>query len=173
MVNNGRGMGPGVRPPPQAVRPPPQVPVAASANPSRGGDGYSEDARALSVAAHEAGIDLSNLNEAPHIRTVQRCRARQRDNGHIRRMAHSGNRRRPDGLCHGLPLLLLAGCRAAFPKAERSEVAAFLWRAHSGHLPNPQLHSATEINRAENILGLNRKKGSTTAHRACLPRNLL
>jgi hypothetical protein len=90
----------------------------------------------------------------------------------MRRMAHSGNRRR-NGLCHGLPLLLLAVYRAAFPKAERAEVAAFLWRAHSGHLPNPHLYTATEINRAENLLGLNRKKGSTTAYRAYLPRNLL
>jgi hypothetical protein len=87
-------------------------------------------------------------------------------------MAHSGNQR-GQGLSHGLPLLLLSVYRATFPKAERAEIAAFLWRAHSGHLPNPHLFTATEIYRAENILGLNRKKGSTTAYKAYLPRNLL
>ena len=151
MVNNGRGIPPAGE---EGVRPPPQVPVAASANPSRGGIGYSEDARALVVAAREAGIDLSILVEAPSSRSVSRYMARQRDRENMRRMAHSGNRRRR-GLCHGLPLLLLAVYRAAFPNAERAQVAAFLWRAHSGHLPNPHLYTASEITQAENILGLN------------------
>ena len=170
MVNNGRGLPPAGAA--GAVRPPPQVPVVASANPSHGGFGYSEDTRALAVAARGAGFDLSILIQAPSSRTVARYMARQRDIGHMRRMAHTGNRRR-HGLCHGLPLLLLAVYRAAFPKAERAEVAAFLWRAHSGHLPIPHLYTASEITRAENILGLNRKKGSTTAYRAYIPRNLL
>jgi hypothetical protein len=154
MVNNGLRLRTAAA---AGVKPPPQVPVAASANPSRGDNGYSEDARALAVAARQAGIDLSILNEAPSARTLPRYTARHREKGHMRRMARSGNRRR-HGLCHGLPLLLLAVYRAAFPKAERAEVAAFLWRAHTGHLPDPHLYTATEITRAENILGLNRKK---------------
>ena len=126
----------------------------------------------MAVAAHEAGFDVSNLNEGPSASTIYRYVARRLQLGHMRRMAHSGNRRK-SGLCHGLPLMLLAVYRAAFPKAERAEIAAFLWRAYSGHLPNPHLYTATEINRAENLLGLNRKKGSTTAYKAYLPRNLL
>jgi hypothetical protein len=108
MVNDGLGLKTAGA---AGVRSPPQVPAAASANPSQGGNGYSDDARALAVAARQPGIDLSILNEAPCARTLARYMARHRERGHMRRMAHSGNRRR-NGLGHGLPLLLLAVCRA-------------------------------------------------------------
>ena len=63
MVNNGRGLPPAGAA--GAVRPPPQVPVVAPANPSHRGFGYSEDTRALAVAARGAGFDLSILIQAP------------------------------------------------------------------------------------------------------------
>jgi hypothetical protein len=75
----------------------------------------------------------------------------------MRRIAHPANQREQE-LCHGLPLLLLAVCSAAFSKAGNAQVAAFLSTAHNGLLSNSHLHAATEIKGAENILGLDRKK---------------
>ena len=66
------------------VRPPPEVPVvAASANPSRGGNSYSEDAGALAVAHGEARINLLNLIKAPSYWPVSKCMAGQRDSGRL------------------------------------------------------------------------------------------
>eukprot|EP00536_Pseudo-nitzschia_multiseries_P008116 jgi/Psemu1/19608/gm1.19608_g len=59
------------------------------------------------------------------------------------------------------------------PKATRYECLAFLWRSYGSYLPVPQLYSLKNVSEAENVIGINRNKGSTsTANQAFTFRNL-
>ena len=57
-----------------------------------------------------------------------------------------------------------------YPKATAAEINAFLWNST---LPGAQyrFYSDSQISKAEDFLGLSRKKGSTTAYQASLPIN--
>jgi hypothetical protein len=57
--------------------------------------------------------------------------------------------------------------RAAYPKATAAEVIAFL------HNTNGRFYHPSQISKAEDRLGLSRKKGSTTARQGLLPLNIL
>eukprot|EP00536_Pseudo-nitzschia_multiseries_P016578 jgi/Psemu1/46739/gm1.46739_g len=50
--------------------------------------------------------------------------------------------------------------------ARRYEYLAFLWRSYGSYLPDPQLYSLKNVSEAENAIGVNRKKGLTTANQA-------
>ena len=97
-------------------------------------------------------------------------RERERDLGRNVRHCHTGNNRK-DSIV-GFPLFLLAFYRKIFPKATRPECIAFLYRSFSGSLPTPRVYSLKDITEAENSIGLNRTKGSTTAYQAYTYRNL-
>ena len=83
---------------------------------------------------------------------------------------HTGNKIAERAI-KGIPLILLAVYRAVFPKAQRCEIKAFLFRAHSGHIAEPFIYDQAAITRAEADLGLSWKKGSTTAYQAMRPEN--
>mmetsp|Transcript_20666 Transcript_20666/g.57401 ORF Transcript_20666/g.57401 Transcript_20666/m.57401 type:complete len:226 (+) Transcript_20666:546-1223(+) len=68
-------------------------------------------------------------------------------------------------------MFLLASYRKIYPKATRYECIAFLWRSYSRYLPVPRVYSLKDITEAENAIGINRKKGSTTANQVFMFRN--
>ena len=70
-----------------------------------------------------------------------------------------------------MDLVLLALYRLSLPKATQAEVSAFL-AAMNGHDPLYQPYSPSQITRAEHILNLTRKWGSTTSFQAYHPLNL-
>lgn len=61
--------------------------------------------------------------------------------------------------------------RGAFPKATAAEVAAFIYRNTLNN--HPRLYLPSQITKAEDSLGLTRKRGSTLAIQALSPDNLL
>ena len=179
MVNHDPDKEPNIRPALETPRyDPANVP-----DPFLGGDGYSEDVRRMVVDLYaeqgredymqmrqNAPINLHGHPNLPHWRTVERYIERINTTGRNIRYQHTGNNRADD--IKGFPLILLSYFRRAFPKATRYQCIAFLWRAHSSMLPIPRVYSANDITNAENRIGLNWKKGSTTAHQAYTPANL-
>lgn len=79
-------------------------------------------------------------------------------------MRYTGNCR-SDAIV-GFPLILLAMYKRAFPKATRAQIIAYLYHTHSSTLLIPRVYFVKNVTDAENKLGLNRKKDSTTAHQA-------
>ena len=88
--------------------------------------------------------------------------------GHYPKCRHTGNNRA--SILQDHDLILLALYRVAFPKATSAEINAFLYRANYGNL-NFRFYSPSQITTCEQLLGLTRKVGSTTAYQALLPRN--
>lgn len=70
---------------------------------------------------------------------------------------------------HGIHQRDLLLYRMAYPKATADEVRRFLYE----DVPGSKLFSRSDITRAETRLGMTRKRGSTTAWQAYLPRNIL
>lgn len=106
----------------------------------------------------------------PRVKSVENYIARENHLGRNVRMRHTGNKRK-DGII-GLPLFMLSIYRRAYPKATRYESTAYLYRAYSSTLPLPRIYYLNDITDAENVIGLNRTKGSTTAKQAFTHRNL-
>lgn len=80
-----------------------------------------------------------------------------------------GNKRAK--VLRGFDRYLLSYFRVLFPKATATEVNAFLYNASIE--PVPRFFHPSQITRAEDSLGLARKKGATIARQANLPINLL
>jgi len=146
--------------------------------PSMGGQGYSEDTRVIAVELYNDVGRVRYLQyrdttmpHLPHPRSCRRFMKRLAEIGMNVRMKHTGNSRK-DGI-HGFPVILLAAYRMYYPKATRYECIAFLWRSYGSTLTHPRVYSLNDVTEAENALGINRKKGSTTAHQAYTHRNLL
>jgi hypothetical protein len=59
-----------------------------------------------------------------------------------------------------------------FPTAMAAEIIAYLWNVHGGFLPEPRFYHPSQITRAEQAIGLTRKRNATTARQAFHPRNL-
>ena len=85
-------------------------------------------------------------------------------------MGHTGKKRK-DGI-HGLPLFLLSIYQQTYPKATRYECTAYLYQTYGSTLALTRIYSLNDITEADNHIGLNRKKGSTTANQAFTHRNL-
>eukprot|EP00536_Pseudo-nitzschia_multiseries_P008717 jgi/Psemu1/21206/gm1.21206_g len=157
------------------VRDPLQTPRFGPDNvpvPRNGGNGYSEDMRKehTLVQYGELGRLINNIELLPAARTARRYKRRVRELGRNVRFRHSGNKQRDDII--ELPMLLLGVYRKIHPKATRYECLAFLWRSYGSYLPVPQPYSLKNVSEAENAIGINRKKGSTTANQAFTFQNL-
>ncbi|KAL3937614.1 MAG: hypothetical protein SGARI_002055 [Bacillariaceae sp.] len=165
------------------VRPPIQTPMydaGDAPDPSVGGLGYGYHTRNSMVVMMEHSIQQGdsmlasiphNNAQVPSESTLRRWKRKNDQEGNVIPKRHTGNVV-SERQVKGIPLILLAIYRTLFPKAQRCEVQAFLFRAHSGHVDNPFLYSKTEITAAEADLGLSFKKGSTTAYQAHRPENL-
>ena len=152
-------------------------------HPSLGvGNPYSQDMRNLVMFLGEHFNDVDNvavrnmidvLRQAhvyPSSRTQTRWEALHDDVGHVRPCRRSGNHF--GERFAGQDLVFLALYRMIYPKSTHAEVNAFLYRCNLGN-PRFQFYSPSQICRAETLIGLTRKKGSTTAYQALLPRNLI
>ena len=71
----------------------------------------------------------------------------------------------------GFDLILLAIYQMIYPKVNAANINAFLYRCNYGNI-NFQFYSHSQICKAESLIGLSRKAGSTTAYQALLPRNI-
>ena len=65
---------------------------------------------------------------------------------------------------------LLIMYRMIYPKAQADEVRRFIFE---NNLENPVIYSRVDITNVEKLLDMTRVRGSTTAHQALLPHNLL
>jgi hypothetical protein len=166
------------------VRPPLQVPMyapGAAPVPARGGLGYGLHVRRMTVAqiqhAQQQGgavarvlLDGANV---PTRRTQRRWMQQLRNEGDVVPKLRTGNNRATKTIT-GVPLMLLAIYRLLYPKAHRCEVQAFLFSSYSGTLQHPFFFTLDAITAAENeVLGLNYKKGSTTAYQALTATNVM
>ena len=138
---------------------------------------YDQLVRRTAIAVRFAGQEndenIRALRAAkmwPSKWSVQRWTRRLIAEGTIAPYRHTGNQRAR--VLRGIDLVLLAYYRVVFPKALLSEVAAFIWNAWGRFQNPPVLYSLPDISKAETRLGLTRKRGSTTAYQAFLPRNL-
>ncbi|KAL9179479.1 hypothetical protein ACHAXT_008769 [Thalassiosira profunda] len=148
-----------------------------TAHPSAGGrgDGYDPHFRSFVMAVRQAGQSddpifqqLRALHLYPSERTELRWEDLQASLGHVRQCRRTGNKRATVLRDHNQ--LLVALYRIAYPKATAAEVNAFLFRANFGNL-NFRFYSASQISECESRIGFTRKRGSTTAYQALLPRN--
>jgi len=146
---------------------------------TRNGEPYSQDMRDLVKGLiNKRHFTLSLYREIkrsginlPSYRTIKRWQKEWRERGHNRAYRRSGGSRFGPRL-HGKNLIYLALYRLAYPKASHAEINAMLYRMNYGN-PDFQFFSHSMICRAEKRLGLTRKRGSTTAYQALLPKNLL
>ena len=163
------------------LRPPLQTRVEQEVHPSLGtGNPYSQDMRALVMFLSQQGlqndpnvanlVDLLRLNHAyPSAITQWRYEQLNDNLGHILPCKRTGNKHYQK--MSGQDLIYLALYRVAYPKCTIAEINAFLYRANLGN-PAFSFYSQSQISIAEKSIGLTRKKGSTTAYEAFLPRNL-
>ena len=159
------------------IRPPIQTRKPNARLPSGGGrgDGYDQHTREFALDADQDGISNSAFFEDqrqqgryPCNKSVRRWRDLRLQFGHVRACRRTGNARATVLRDHNI--ILLALYRLAFPKATAAEVNAFLYRANYGNM-NFRFFSASQICEAEKIIGLTRKRGSTTAYQALRPIN--
>jgi hypothetical protein len=162
MVN---GQGTNVKGDTIRVRPPLQLPMFAPGGgpvPRNGGMGYGMHARRTTLAIEDRALhlgmnpsELFNADDTASRWSRKRWREQRDEEGDVIPKQHTGNVRSTKSI-EGVPLLLLATYRVLFPKAQRCEIQAFLFRAHSGVGIDPFFYSATAITNAEADLGLNR-----------------
>ena len=112
---------------------------------------------------------LSAQHLYPSQQTVDRWAGTEQDLGHYRACRRSGNKFA--SRLRGDDLILLALYRLIYPKAQASEINAFLYRANYGD-PNFRFYNPSCITQNEQRIGLTRKAGSTTAYQALFPHNI-
>ena len=141
------------------------------------GNAYSQDTRQAAVQCYENGdVDssvvssLRSQHSFPSHRSVVRWVDRLNDLGNFRPFRRSGNKRAEREII-GNVFVLLALYRVSLPKATQAEVSAFL-AVMNGYDPMYVPYSPSQITRAEDLLNLTRKRGSTTAFQAYDPFNL-
>ena len=103
-------------------------------------------------------------------RYVLRYVNRFEEHCNFRSYRHSGNKRATREI-FGKNLVLLVLYRVSLPNATQAEVSAFL-AVMNGHDPTHRPYYPSQITRAETILNLTRKRGSTTSFQAYDPFNL-
>ena len=167
----------------QQLRPALQTRRDETIHPSHGiGNPYSQDMRSLVMFMSE---HLNDQDENPHVvnmvallrqahvypssQTLTRWESLNDTLGHVRACRRNGGRQLERFA--GQDLVCLALYRSIYPKCNHAEINAFLYRCNLGN-PFFQFYSHSQISRAEALIGLSRKKGSTTAYQALYPRNL-
>lgn len=145
-----------------------------SSHPS-GGRGFNYDMhfrRAVMDADDQGQRHLPAFNSLraarlwPSIRTIRRWRRRRARYGHFVPYRRTGNSRAQ--IFRGPELVLLARVMAIYPRITAAEINAFMFHA-SGQI---RFYCHSQIYRAQDRLGLSRKRAATTANQASLPRNI-
>ena len=143
----------------------------AKPHPSRGGNPYSDDFRNDVITRYQLGLPLESPTlevlraqippAYPSFQTCERYVTRFRDLGHFRPMKATGNHEAHSEV-RGHALVRLALYRAVNPTASIDYVRAFLFNMD----PTVPPFSPSAIVHAEQLLGLTRKRSSTTCSRA-------
>ena len=165
-----------------ACRPGLQTRVDEVTHPSEcTGNPYSQDMRqmVMFIVNHVLGEDDNDVRNMidilrgnhiyPSSRTCRRWAKLQEDNGHLRPCRRTGNKF--GDRMSGPDLIYLALFRAFYPKCTIAEANAFLYVANLGN-PFWNFYSPSQIHRGECVIGLSRKRASTTAFQALYPINL-
>ena len=105
----------------------------------------------------------------PSSRTTQRWERLQEEVGHLRPCRRTGNSFRERMV--GADLIYLALFSVFYPKCTIAEVNTFLYRANLGN-PTFAFYKQSQICFGEKLIGLSRKRASTTAYQALYPVNL-
>ena len=154
--------------------------VRPAQHPSLGnGYAYSHDFRLFSQYLRQNNWHTHPIIRAaqdlylfPSPQTVRNHHNRLITLGHLRRFEKQGNNRAT--VLRGIDLYNLAFWRTVWPKSTHAELNALLFNAQlSRGAINPRFFSPSQLCKAEDRLGLSRKRGSTTAYQAMLPRNLI
>jgi len=145
-----------------------KTPKAMKPNPSRGGHGFSQDVRTLYVLNPDIA-PLYRPGVTPHPRTVARWRHLYANTGSFTGYERRGNKR-PSSIV-GRDKYLLLMFRSAFPRATAAEVAAFIFRNTLNQ--NPRIFTPSQITKAEDTLGLTRKRSATVALQAFRQENII
>ena len=134
---------------------------------------YALEMRRLAVRTreefqrHPAIIELRQNRQHPSDRTIRRYVQRIEEYGHLQHFRHTGNKRAE--VLRGQDLLLLVIYNRKFPTADGHAKQAFLWNAWGRFQNPPRFYCLSQISRAEQRVGLSRKKTSTTAFQAFRP----
>ena len=144
------------------------------------GNAYSQDMRSLVLfIANNLNVEdpyvlamlalLRHEHVYPSSFSERRWIGLEQQLGHARPCKRTGNSDAEH--LKGQDLVFLALYRVFYHKATIAEINAFL---HRINIRNPFWHFyyPSQICRAEALIGLTRKKGSTTAHQADYPHNL-
>ena len=116
----------------------------------------------------QAAQDLYLFPSPP---TIGRFRRRMRRRGHLRRFEKQGNNRAT--VLRGIDFYIIAFWRTVWPKSTHAELNASLFNSQLARgVAHPRFFTPSQISKAEDRLGLSRKRGSTTAYQALTPRNL-
>ena len=133
---------------------------------------YDYHARIMALRAKRQGIQMDN--PIPN-RSIWPSRAsifvwerRLRDEGHYYAYKRNGGRRAT--VFAGRDLVLLSFYRSVHPEATAAEIIAYLWNVHGRFMPIPRFYSPSQVTKAEQALGLSRKRASKTARQALSPR---
>lgn len=102
----------------------------------------------------------------PSIRTIRRWRRRRTMEGHFVPYRRTGNTRAR--ILRGSEQVLLATLMAIYPRITAAEINAFMFHASGQN----RFYCHSQIYRAQDRLGMSRKRSSTTANQASLPRNI-
>jgi hypothetical protein len=139
---------------------------------------WPNESRRAGIALKERGelgnpiaTQLITEKAIPAARTVRRHQKRFRDLGNILPFKRSGNKKAT--VLRGPELVLLATFVQMYPKAQTCKKVAFLWNAFGRNMPVPRFYVASQITRAEQMLGISRKCSSTTARQAFTATNIL
>ena len=144
----------------------------------RTGEPYSQDMRDMVFRVlangnlhHPIFQQLRNQNAFPSTWTIRRWAIQLHHLGHYQSCRRNGNV--TAAVLRGHDLLLLALYRVIqHPKATHAEINAFLYRANFSD-PAFRFYSHSQLSRAEKVLKMTRKKGSTIAYQAFLPVNIM
>lgn len=154
-------------------RPPAKTLVAHKAHPSNfNSHAYAVEMREVALDLRARGVEndpehvtLRNMRKLPSKRSARRWANRAaQQGGRLERFRRSGNK--PATIFKGADLFRLAYYRMAFPKALHAEINTFLFNSQlaDGIAPDDRrIYDVGQISRAEDELGLSRKRASTVA----------
>ena len=153
--------------------------IVATPHPSGGhGFAYSTEYREFCQYIFHNGLEnhpmIAEARQQrifPSKRTIYRHNERFNRYGHLRPYKRQGNKRAT--VLRGLDGFMLAFYRVVWPKATQAELNAMLFQSQLARgIQHPRFFTPSQITKSEDRVGISRKRGSTTAYQALLPRNV-
>lgn len=153
------------------TRPPAKTVIKRNSAPRKRREAYSRDMRLVALLRHANGAEDAivqfqrQLYVYPSLGSIRRWRRKHTREGTFYEYRPNGNRRAY--VLRGVDLILLALYLQCYPHATGLEKIAFLFRATG------TWYNEGQLTKAEQRIGISRKKASTDAQQASQPRYLL